>query len=300
MKDRNSAFYRFKKNRLALACVFVLGVLVAASLILTFFPVYSITEVDLSIAMQPPSLAHPFGTDTTGTDLMTKVFKGLFLTFLVGFVASIISLFIGLVYGSISGYFGKRTDNLMMRAVDVLYGLPTLAYVILIIFVFQTYGDKLFPNQEGVFSRSNLYLWNVFVMTIALGSIYWLTISRIVRAQVLGLQKMEFVEAARAIGAKHFRIIFKHIVPNLIGPVIVYTTLTAPSIMLFESFISFLGLGIKPPNASLGILIDDGIKKIAATNINWWLIFFPGMMLASIIFCLNAIGDGLRDAFDVR
>jgi oligopeptide transport system permease protein len=186
-------------------------------------------------------------------------------------------------------------DGAMMRVIDVLFGLPVLAYVMLMVIVLRDVGVEAFGIKPA-----DRWLWELLVMTVALGSMSWLNVARIVRAQMLQLRESEYVEAARALGAGHLRVIFRHAVPNLLGPVIVYATLTAPSVMLFESFISFLGLGIQPPHSSLGLLLDDGVKRIAATNINWWLLVFPGGLLAALLFCLNIIGDGLRDAFDVR
>lgn len=291
--------HRFKKNRMAKICLVILVVLFLMSFLVPFFFADTSKPNEVN-SFRGPTLFHPFGTDAIGVDLFTKVFEGLRITLTVGLIATVISLILGVIYGAISGYIGGYVDEAMMRFVDILYGLPVIAYVMLLIFVFRGYGEVLFGAQQGFFGRSNQYLWEVFIMTLAMGSISWLTIARIVRGEVLVLREQDYVEAARAIGAKPSRILFVHILPNLIGPVIVYATLTAPNVMLFESFISFLGLGVQPPHHSLGQIISDGLARIAATNIYWWLLFFPGAVLAAVLFCLNVLGDGLRDAFDVR
>jgi oligopeptide transport system permease protein len=291
---------KFFRNRLAGVSLGLLAIVVLSSLILPLASPHREEKAELEHAFRSPGSTFHFGSDATGRDLMVRVFRGVRLTFAVGLVAVLISLSIGVVYGALAGYFGKRVDAVMMRTVDILYGLPTIAFVMLMIAVFRMHGDRIFVEASGLFAKENRYLWDLFITTAALGLISWLTIARIVRAQVLALKEMEFVEAARAMGAGDLWILFRHIVPNLMGPVIVYVTLTLPSIMLFESFLSFLGLGIKEPNVSLGLLLDDGVKRIAATNIQWWLIVFPGAVLALVLFCLNAIGDALRDALDVK
>lgn len=283
---------RFAKNRLAVYCLWTLVIMIGLSVLVPLLSPHDIYAPQVEQRFQSPTAGHPFGTSATGVDMFTKSFAGLRLTLIIGLTASFLTLMIGLVYGSISGYAGGMVDNGMMRVVDVLYGLPRLAYIILVVFVFREYGHKFL-------SRENQYMWEIMLMILALGTISWLTIARIVRGQVLSIKELEFIEAARAIGASDKRIIFSHIMPNILGPIIVYTTLTAPTVMLFESFISFLGLGIKSP--SIGrIISDDAISRIAATNLNWWLLVFPGLLLAVVLFCLNVIGDGLRDAFDVR
>ncbi|RME03144.1 MAG: ABC transporter permease [Planctomycetota bacterium] len=292
---------RFRKNRLAILCIWVFLALGILSFLLPILSPYDYTQPQMQERMQPPSLSHWFGTDAIGIDMLTKSFAGLRVSILVGIFGSLLTLAIGLIYGAISGYAGGKVDQIMMRTVDVLYGLPYLAYVILIIFVFKDYGEQWFTAQEGFWARSNKYIWEIFLMTLALGSISWLTIARIVRAQVLSIKQLEYVEAARALGASNGRILLRHILPNLIGPVIVYITLTAPNLMLFESFISFLGLGIQPPTPSIGkIISDDALAQLTAQQLPWWLLLFPSLLLATALFCLNIIGDGLRDAFDVK
>ena len=291
---------RFRKNRLARVCLLLLALLVAASVAVPLLTRARTGDMDLAAALHPPAAAHPFGTDAVGREVLPRAFAGLQLTFVVGLLAILLSLAIGIAYGAVSGYRGGGTDNLMMRGVDVLYGLPTLAILMLVISVFKDYRETVFSAAGGLFRRENRHLWDLLLITVVLGLTSWLTIARIVRGQVLSLKEAEFVEAARASGVRPLRILFRHIVPNLLGPVIVYATLTLPSIMLFESLLSFLGLGVQEPNVSLGLMLDDGIKRIAATNLNWWLVAFPGALLAAVLFCLNVVGDGLRDALDVR
>jgi ABC-type dipeptide/oligopeptide/nickel transport system permease subunit len=294
------AVRRFRKNRLAMAGLLLLALLTAGSAVVPAVAKAPAGGMDLSATLLPPGGTHPFGTDAVGREVLPRSFAGLRLTFAVGLGSIVLSLAFGIAYGALSGYAGGRTDNLMMRGVDVLYGLPTLAILMLVIAVFKDYRETVFSAATGPFGRENRHLWDLFLITAVLGLTSWLTIARIVRGQVLSLKEAEFVEAARATGTGPLRILFRHIVPNLLGPVIVYATLTLPSIMLFESLLSFLGLGVQEPNVSLGLMLDDGIKRIAATNLNWWLIAFPGALLAAVLFCLNIVGDGLRDALDVR
>ena len=293
-RETRRFFSRFFQNPLTSIALFLFLFLFLLSFFVPWLSPYDISVPHLEKRFLPPSLEHPFGTDALGRDMFTKTFAGLRITLLVGLFATGVSLIIGVLYGALAGYVGGVLEEIMMRFVDVLYGLPYLAYVILVIFVFRQYG-------EWFFSRENLYLWEIFLMALAMGSISWLTIARIVRAEVLRLSRLEFVESARAIGASHARILFYHILPHLLGPVVVYATLTAPQVMLFESFISFLGLGLKPPHPRLGrIISDDGLARMAATNLNWWLPFFPGVVLALVLFSLNVLGDSLRDALDVK
>jgi oligopeptide transport system permease protein len=229
---------------------------------------------NLELGPTPPSWEHPFGTDLLGRDLLARVLHGGRISILVGLVATFVSFVVGVTYGAAAGYFGGRADHVMMRFVDVLYSLPYMFLVILLMVYF---------------SRS---LWMLFA---ALGLVQWLTMARIVRGQVLSLKAQEFVEAARSLGAGAGTIIFRHLVPNALGPIIVYATLTVPAVMLQEAFLSFLGLGVQPPQASWGTLVNDGAGVIAFFP---WMVIFPGVALALTLFCLNFLGDGLRDALD--
>jgi oligopeptide transport system permease protein len=257
----------------------ILILIILATLLGPVFSPYRFDQQELSAQLQPPSLTHPFGTDIAGRDLLTRVAHGGRISLLVGVVATLVSLAIGVTWGAVAGYFGGQADNLMMRFVDLLYSLPFMFFVILLV----TY-----------FGRSLVLLF------VALGAVQWLTMSRIVRGQILTLKGQPFVEAARALGARNRSIIFRHLVPNLIGPVIVYSTLTVPLVMLEEAFLSFLGLGVSPPATSWGLLAAEGAASISVVRTNWWLIVFPGAALSLTLFALNFLGDGLRDALDPR
>lgn len=222
------------------------------------------------------SRGHLLGTDELGRDLFTRILYGGRISLMVGLCATAVSLTIGVLFGAVAGFFGGRVDDLMMRFVDILYALPFTIFVILL---------------TVIFDRN---IWNLF---LAIGAVEWLTMSRIVRGQVLSLRKQEFVEAAIALGIPQWRIVLRHIIPNCLGTVIVYTTLTIPVVMLLEAFLSFLGLGVQPPMSSWGLLIRDGSKVLEEFP---WLMLFPGMILAMTLFSLNFLGDGLRDALDVR
>lgn len=266
---------RLKRNRAALgSAVFLIVIAVLAFGAARLPGLADPTLQDLRLGATPPSLTHPFGTDELGRDLLARVLHGGRISLLVGLVGTLVSLLIGVTWGAVAGYRGGRTDEVMMRVVDVLYSLPYIFLVILLL-VF--------------FSRSLIMLF------VALGLVQWLTMARIVRGQVLSLKQQTFIEAARALGAGDTRIIFRHIVPNTLGPVIVYTTLTVPAIILQEAFLSFLGLGVQPPAASWGTLVSDGARVLALFP---WLVVFPGAALSLTLLAFNYLGDGLRDALD--
>jgi len=271
----SDAWARLKRNRMAVAAGGFLLVMSTCAALAPWIPgLADPAAQDLAKGAATPSLAHPFGTDELGRDLLARVLHGGRISLLVGLVGTLVSLLIGVTWGAVAGYVGGRTDDLMMRVVDVLYALPYIFLVILLL-VF--------------FSKSLLMLF------VALGLVQWLTMARIVRGQVLSLKNQTFVEAARALGAGDGAIVFRHIVPNTLGPVIVYTTLTVPAVILQEAFLSFLGLGVQPPNASWGTLVSDGAKLLALFP---WLVTFPGLAMSLTLLAFNFLGDGLRDALD--
>lgn len=271
----SDAWRRLRKNRLAVAgavVLLVLGVLCA------FGPLFaqSYQEQNLDLGATPPSAAHWLGTDTLGRDLFARILYGGRISILVGLVATFVALAIGVVYGAVAGFFGGKIDSVMMRLVDIMYALPFTIFVILLMVFFGR---------------------NIVLLFVAIGAVEWLTMARIVRGQILTIKKMEFIEAARSLGFGKRRIIFRHMIPNVLGPIIVYTTLTIPAVMLLEAFLSFLGLGVQPPMSSWGVLIKDGAEKMEEF---WWLLVFPGTAFSLSLFSLNFVGDGLRDALDVR
>jgi len=271
----SDAFRRLRKNRAAVTAGWALAAITLLALLSPWIPgLADPAAQDLRLGASPPSWGHPFGTDELGRDTFARTLYGGRISLLVGLVGTLVSLLIGVTYGAVSGYLGGRTDETMMRFVDILYSLPYIFLVILLL-VF--------------FSRSLIMLF------VALGLVQWLTMARIVRGQVLSLKTQTFVEAARALGARNRSIIFRHIVPNTLGPVIVYTTLTVPAVILQEAFLSFLGLGVQPPAASWGTLVSDGAKLLALFP---WLVIFPGIALSLTLLCFNFLGDGLRDALD--
>jgi len=268
---------RLARNRVAVAAGVFLVVIALACFGAPWLPgLPDPAAQDLALGAAPPSAAHALGTDELGRDLLARLLHGGRISLLVGLVGTLVSLLVGVTWGAVAGYAGGRTDEVMMRFVDVLYALPTIFLVILLL-VF--------------FSRSLLMIF------VALGLVQWLTMARIVRGQVLSLKQQTYVEAARALGAGGARVVFRHIVPNTLGPVIVYATLTVPAVILQEAFLSFLGLGVQPPAASWGTLISDGARVMALFP---WLVVFPGLALSLTLLAFNFLGDGLRDALDPR
>lgn len=270
------AWRRLRRNRLAVAGGAVLAVVAVLVMAGPWFSPYAYDAQDTALGAVRPSVRHWLGTDPLGRDLLTRLLHGGRVSLGVGLAATAVSLLIGVVYGALSGYAGGRTDAVMMRLVDILYALPFTVFVI-ILMVF--------------FGRNYLFLF------IAIGAVEWLTTARIARGQTLSLRQREFVEAAVVMGFSRTRILLRHIIPNMLGPIIIYATLTVPRVMLLEAFLSFLGLGVQPPMSSWGLLIREGVETMEEYP---WLLLAPGLVFSLTLFALNAFGDGLRDALDPR
>jgi oligopeptide transport system permease protein len=270
------AIDRLRQNKLAMTGLWFLLFMVVIALLTPLIAPYSYDGQNLDMGASSPSLAHWLGTDTFGRDMLTRIMYGGRVTLAVGFIATTVALLNGVLWGAVAGYVGGKTDAVMMRIVDILYALPFMIFIILLMVVF---------------GRSILLLF------LAIGCVEWLTMARIIRGQVLTLRQQEFVDAAVVIGLSPWQIITRHIIPNALGPIIVYVTLTIPSVMLLEAFLSFLGLGIQPPESSWGLLISYGVETMEEYP---WLLVFPGLALSLTLFALNFLGDGLRDALDPR
>ena len=278
---------RLFRNKAAVASM---GVLAIITLLAVFAPLvsgYAYDAIDYNVVTCAPDWwpaqaactaggTHWFGTDTVGRDLFVRVLYGARVSLAVGFVATLVSLVIGVLYGATAGYLSGRVDALMMRTVDILYSLPFIFFVIILMVLF----DR-----------------NFFLLFVAIGAVAWLTMARIVRGQTLSAKQKEYIEAARAAGVSPFGIIARHIIPNVVGPVVVYVTLTVPDVILIESFLSFLGLGIQEPLTSWGVLISDGADQMETAP---WMLLFPALFMAVTLFCFNYVGDGLRDALDTK
>lgn len=267
---------RLLRNRMALAGLVFFLLMAVLSFLAPALSPYTYEATDLAYGPRGPSVAHWFGTDTLGRDLLTRCLYGGRVSIGVGFLATLVSLVIGVLYGAASGFFGGKVDAFMMRLIDILYALPFTVFVILLMVAF---GQDL------------------RLLFLAIGAVTWLTMARIVRGQVLGLREREFIEAAMALGLSNSRIILRHLIPNALGPIIVYATLTVPSVMLLEAVLSFLGLGVQPPMSSWGLLIKEGAAKM---DVYPWLLVFPAALFSLTLFSLNFLGDGLRDALDPR
>jgi oligopeptide transport system permease protein len=272
----HDAWLRLRKNRLAVFGMWSLGIIAIGCVVGPWFTAFGYEQQDLSNTFSPPSAKHWLGTDQLGRDLLVRLLYGGRVSLGVGLAATFVALTIGVVYGAVAGFFGGKLDAFMMRTVDIVYSLPFPIFVILLMVFFGR---------------------NIILLFVAIGAVEWLTMARIVRSQVMSIKKMEFIEAARSLGFGRRRIIFRHILPNILGPIIVYTTLTIPAVMLLEAFLSFLGLGVQPPMSSWGVLIKDGAEKMEEYP---WLLQFPAALFSLTLFSLNFLGDGLRDALDVR
>jgi oligopeptide transport system permease protein len=269
---------RLFRNKAAVVSMVALALIAGMALLAPWLSPHPYDEVYWERIAAPPDFAnaHWFGTDGNGRDLFVRTLYGARVSLMVGILATGVSLVIGVTWGAIAGYFGGHLDNLMMRFVDIMYSLPFMFFVILLMVVFGR---------------------NIFLLFIALGAVEWLTMARIVRGQTLSVKGKEFIEAARAAGVPNRKIIRRHIIPNVLGPVIVYVTLTVPQVILIESFLSFLGLGIQEPLTSWGVLIAEGAANMESSP---WMLIFPATFLAVTLFCFNFIGDGLRDALDPK
>ena len=293
------AWHRLRKNKMALAGGVFILLLAGLSFMGPFFlegDYY--TNTVLEDKLTAPDAEYTLGTDHLGRDQLGRIIKGGQISLLVGLVATFVSLTIGIGYGTISGYFGGKIDSVMMRLVDILYSLPFVIFVILLMVFAKDLGDSIdewFRARGSEFSISGQ--WNMLLLFVAIGAVEWLTMARIVRGQVMSLRRQEFIEACISLGLPTRRILFRHMVPNILGPVIVYTTLTIPAVMLLEAFLSFLGLGVQPPTPSWGLLIKDGADRMREA---WWMLVFPGALFAITLFSFNFVGDGLRDALDPK
>jgi len=272
------AIRRLMRNKAAVVSVFLLVAIVLFAFIGPYFVPWSFEKVDWTAIRKPPNFekGHYFGTDANGRDMLARTMMGTQMSLIVAFVATLVSVVIGIAYGATAGYFGGRVDAVMMRFVDIMYALPYILFVIILVVIF---------------GRSPVLLF------VGIGCLEWLTMARIVRGQTLSLKQREFIEAAKAGGAGPFAIIFRHIIPNLTGPVVIYATLTIPEIIITESFLSYLGLGVQEPQTSLGTLISSGASVIETLP---WMLLAPAVVLITMLLCLTYLGDGLRDALDPK
>lgn len=288
--------HRVKKNPVAVLSALLLGFIILACIAGPLVLPPALGEPGPN-QYAPPSWSHPFGTDLNGRDLLYRVLAGGRISLLVGLCGALVSLFIGTAWGLVAGYAGGRTDALMMRFVDILYSVPRLIFILIAINAFNA-GLQEWANREG-------FVWlvessRIAILILTLGFIEWLTMARIVRGQVLSLKERQFVTAARALGQSHLKILARHLLPNLTGLIVVYLTLTIPAVIIDESFLSFLGLGIQAPQASWGSLVSDGASAINPVRSFWWLLVFPAGAMALTLLALNFLGDALRDAFDSK
>ena len=272
----SDAFDRLKKNKLAVISGFILIALIVLAIFAPWIAPHSYSYQNLELGAVGPSSTYWLGTDTLGRDQFSRILYGARVSLLVGFVATAVALVIGVSWGIVAGFFGGKIDSTMMRIVDILYGLPFIIFIVLLMVIFGR---------------------NIWLLFLAIGAVEWLTMARIVRGQVLTLKNQEFVLAAQAMGVRNLSLFFRHILPNILGTIAVYATLTIPQVMLLEAFLSFLGLGVQPPMSSWGTLIRYGVESMEEYP---WMLIFPGLIFTINLFCLNFFGDGLRDAIDPR
>lgn len=270
------AWNRLQQNKLAMFGLCVVAFMIIIALLTPWIAPYSYFEQDLDLGAIPPSAEHWLGTDTFGRDLLTRIMYGSRISLMVGFLATAVALSIGVFWGTLSGFLGGRVDAFMMRTVDILYALPFTIFIILLMVVFGR---------------------NLLLLFMAIGAVEWLTMARIVRGQVLSIRQQEYIDAAITMGLPKAQIMLRHVIPNTLGTIIVYATLTIPNVILLESFLSFLGLGIQPPQSSWGLLISYGVETMEEYP---WLLIFPALVLSITLFSLNFLGDGLRDALDPK
>ena len=290
------AWRRFRRNTPAVISLWFLAALLVVVLVWPLVSPHSSNAIS-DAQFQPPGPQYWFGTDVHGRDLLTRVLFGARVSLLVGFVGAGVAFVIGVTWGAVAGYVGGRLDAMMMRVVDVLYCMPSIIFVSVLITTSEEWVKKWLG---GRFGQGTSAFAPMLLLFIGLGAISWLTMARIVRGQVLSLRTRAFVDASRSLGAGHARILWRHILPNVWGIVIVYLTLTVPSVILYESFLSYLGLGIRPPMASWGSLVGEGAAQLNPIQTYWWLIVFPSTLLVTTLLALNFLGDGLRDALDPR
>jgi oligopeptide transport system permease protein len=272
----SDAYRRLINNKAAVISACILAILILAAIFAPFLASHSYAYQNLELGATPPSAEYLLGTDTLGRDLLSRILYGARVSLLVGFVATAVALVIGVTWGIVAGYFGGRIDSVMMRIVDVLYGLPFIIFIILLMVIFGR---------------------NIWLLFMAIGAVEWLTMARIVRGQVINIKNQEYVMAAQAMGVPNIRLFKKHIFPNILGPIAVYATLTIPQVMLLEAFLSFLGLGVQPPMSSWGTLIRYGVESMEEFS---WLLIYPALTFTITLFALNFFGDGLRDALDPK
>lgn len=272
----SDAFDRLKKNKLAVISGVILIALIVLAIFAPWIAPHSYSYQNLELGAVGPSSTYWLGTDTLGRDQFSRILYGARVSLLVGFVATAVALVIGVSWGIVAGFFGGKIDSTMMRIVDILYGLPFIIFIVLLMVIFGR---------------------NIWLLFLAIGAVEWLTMARIVRGQVLTLKNQEFVLAAQAMGVRNLSLFFRHILPNILGTIAVYATLTIPQVMLLEAFLSFLGLGVQPPMSSWGTLIRYGVESMEEYP---WMLIFPGLIFTITLFCLNFFGDGLRDAIDPR
>jgi oligopeptide transport system permease protein len=286
-----AAWQRLCRRRTALTALLFLGAVTVSCLIGPWLSPYEESTQHLDRIAQPPSLAHWMGTDLLGRDLTTRLLSGGRISLAIGLVATTVAMVIGVAYGLIAGMAGGRVDNVMMRLIDIFYGFPFIAFVILMYVTFSQHPTVVWIGDELGLDARILFLF------VAIGAVEWLTTARVVRGQVLGLKNQEFVLASRVAGASSARVLWHHLIPNIMGQVVIYASLTVPGIMLLEAVLSFLGLGVQPPRSSWGTLIQEGANNMETSP---WLLAFPGTVFIATLLALNTLGDALRDALDPK